>query len=293
MDCREVQQWLLSADDVCPAAWPPGPAAKHLAECAECRQFAARLSDLEQAWREMPIGTQCEQSQQAFVERLAARPAEPRVSRRSLLQRLVWASAASLLAGAGGWLLFEERRAEASDALVDSLLDWNLRLTRATSADERARLYAQTAPQLASAVADARLPAEQSALAGEMLETGRWLAEHRDPLAEAARLDDLADRLLRMARAAEKKGKYQRMNRLLAQYNRAMETGIDVNLQRAQSPTARDAAKQQKLDRMLSGWEGRAEELARIEPTAPDPTRKEIQRALRFHQKHRKKVEKL
>lgn len=292
MDCREVQQWLLSADDVRSAGWASEPAAEHLAGCAACRQFAAGLADLEQSWRSLPLGPECERSKHDFLQRLAARPVESRVSRRGLLRRVAAASAASLLAGAGGWLLVENRRAEASDALVDSLLEWNLRLTRADSDDERTRMYAASAPALTSAVAGANLPAEQSLLAGEMLETGRWLAGHRDPLAEAARLDELADRLLRMARAAERKGKYQRMNRLLDQYNRAMETGIDLNLRRAQNPAARDAFKQQKLDRLLARWEGRLAELTRIEPTAPEPTRKEIRRALNFHQKHRKKVDK-
>jgi len=293
MDCREVQDWLLSADDVRPEAWGQGPAAEHLSGCAECRQLAERLAGLEQAWRAIPLGPQCEQAKRRFLEQVAPRVAERRLSRRRLIERFAVASAASVLAGAGAWLFFENRRADASDDLVDSLLDWNLRLTQAGSADERSRVYSESGRSLEEAVARFRLPSEHSLLAAEMLENGKWLASHRDPLGEAARFDDVAGRLLRMARAAEKKGKYQRMNRLLDQYNRAMESGIDLNLVRAETSAATDARRQQKLQRLLDTWDDRVAELARIDETAPEPTRKRVQRALNNHQKQRKKAGKI
>lgn len=295
MNCREVQDWLLSAEDVRPEAWTAGPAAGHLAECAECRAYADRLAGLEQAWREIPLPGQCESSKQAFLDRLATRPAEEPVTRRRLLARVAWASAASLLGGAGGWLFLENQQAKASDDLVGSLLDWNLRLTRAESDAERARLYAESGPRLESAVVRSHLPAEHSRLAAEMLENGRWLASHRDPLGEALRFDRLADRLFRMAQAAEANGKYRRMARLLDQYGQALENGLDFNLQREERAAARDVHRQQKLQqklqRMLDGWDGRMRELARFEETVPDSTRKEIQRAIKVYQKHRKKAE--
>lgn len=289
MDCREVQDWLLKADDVRPEACSHGPAADHLRACADCRRFAERVAGLEQAWRAIPLPPQCHRAKQALLDRLTPHPAEKPISRRGLLRRCALASAATVLAGAGGWLFFESRQAEASDDLVDSLLDWNLRLTRANSPDQRCRLYAQDAPRLESAVAKGHLPAEHSLLAATMLENGRWLADHRDPLGEADRFDDLADRLLRMAHAAEKKGKYQRMNRLLSQYGRAITSGIDLNLDRAEDLAARDARHQQKLQRLLSRYDERTQELSALGQSAPEPTRKEIQQALKLHHKRRKK----
>jgi hypothetical protein len=289
MDCREVQDWLLAAEDVRPEACCRGPVADHLRDCADCRALAERLAGLEHAWRAIPLSDGCHRAKQAFLDRLAPTPAAKPISRRSLLQRVAAASAATALAGAGAWLLLGSRQAEASDDLVDSLLDWNLRLTHADSADLRRQLYAQDGPRLESAVATGHLPAEQSLLAVAMLDNGRWLVDHRDPLDEADRFDDLADHLLRMAHAAEKKGNYQRMNRLLGQYGRAISSGIDLNLDRADTSTARDARHRQKLQRLLSRYDQRTEELAAFGQAAPEPTRKEIQRALKLHQKHRKK----
>jgi hypothetical protein len=285
MDCREFQDWLLTADDVRPAAWPPGPAAEHVAGCADCRRFAARLADLEQAWRALPVDPQCARAKQAFLARLAPAPAAKPVTRRTLLRRVAWASAASLLAGTGGWLFLENQQANASDELLGSLLDWNLRLTQADSVAERNRLFTEAAPRLESAVSRSSLSEEHSQLAGLMLENGRWMAAHCDPVGEAARFDNLANRLLHLAQTAEQKGRYRRMNRLLQQYNRATESGINLNLERAEAKAASNAEQQQALKRLYTGWDGRTEQLNHIERTAPEPARQEIQRARRFHLK--------
>jgi hypothetical protein len=290
MDCREVCDLLLAAEDVGADALARGPLAEHLAQCDACRGFAARLEDLERAWRAIPLGPECEQAKQAFLARLAASPATKPITRRRLLRRLVLASAASLLAGAGGWLFVENRQAEASDALLDSLLDWNLKLTQADSDEKRTQLYAEGAGQLESAIAHSHLPAEHSQVAAAMLENGKWLAAHRDPMREATRFDSLAHRLLGMARAAERRGKYQRMNRLMDQYNRAMERGFDLNVQRAETVAATDAERKQELQQLFTGWDGRVEELTQIEKSAPEPARKQAQRALRTLLTRRKKV---
>ncbi len=286
MNCQEFRNWLLMADDVRPAAWPPGPASEHLATCADCRQFTTRLADVEQAWRALPVDPQCEQAKQVFLARLAPTPAPRPVTRRTLLRRLVWASAASLLAAGGGtWLFLGNQPADASDELLGSLLEWNLRLTQADSVDERSRLFTEAAARLESAVSRSSLSAEHSQLADLMLENGRWMAAHCDPVGEAARFDNLACRLLHLAQTAEQKGRYRRMNRLLQQYNRATENGIKLNLERAEAKTAPNAEQQQEIKRLYTGWDGRMEQLTHIEPTAPEPARQEIQRARRFHLK--------
>jgi len=288
MNCQEFQNWLLLADDVRPEAWPPGPASAHLAGCADCRQFTARLASLEQAWRTLPVDPQCAQAKQVFLERLTPMPAPRPVRRRTLLRRLVWASAASLFAAGGGaWLFLGNQQADASDELLGSLLDWNLRLTQAESVDERSRLFTEAAERLESAVSHSSLSEEHSQLAEIMLENGRWMAAHCDPVGEAARFDNLADHLLRLAQAAEQKGRYRRMNRFLEQYNRATESGIELNLERAEVAAASNTRQQQELDRLYTGWDGRMRHLSHIEPSAPEPARKEIQRARRFHLKRR------
>jgi hypothetical protein len=297
MNCREVQDWLLECDDPRPEScgWPA--AAAHLQTCEACRLLATQLAQLEEAWRSLPLPVEAERAKAAFLERLCQpaglrpRPA-PAVSRRRVLQWCVASTASLLAVGAGGWLLLDQREARATEDLLDRLVDWNLRLSRAPSQAERSQLYLEQADQLRLVLRGAKLPPDQSRLAEDFLENGAWLVQHQEPAVEAGRFDSLADRLLQLARAAGASGNHKRMNRLLGQYNGVLESGIEVNVERAEASGTLDFEHQQKLERLALGDADRIQQLASLLTSTPDASRKEIQRALRLHQKHAKKYPK-
>jgi len=294
MECRQVQDWLLDAEDPRPEACGCAPVAGHLQSCEACRALAGRLAALERLWRSLPAPPEAERTKAVFLERLrepvVARARPPRsVSRRRLLQWCA-ASAAGLLAvGGGGWLLLMQREAQAADDLVDRLVDWNLRLTCAESEDERSRIYAEQAEQLRLALDQARLSPDQAEIAEELLRNGAWLVVTHDPVVEADRFDTLADRLLQLARAAESAGNHKRMNRLIRQYSRLLESGIDLNVERAETQKTLDFDHQRKLERLALSDADHMRQLASLLETTPDASRKEIQRALGIHGKHARK----
>lgn len=290
MNCRQVQDRLLEAEDPRPDSCGATAIAGHLKSCDACRAFADRLVELEEAWRSLPEAAAAERAKAAFLERLDARAAPitppPRpISRRRALRWCATAAASLLAAGAGAWLLLTQREARAADDLLDRLVDWNLRLTQAQSEAERSRLYHEQAERLRSALDGANLAADQAALAEDFWRNGAWLVAHCDAVAEADRFDSLADRLLQLARAAGTGGNHRRMNRLLRQYNRVLEAGVDLNVERAEALGTLDFEHQRKLERLALRDADRVQQLASLLEATPDASRKEIQRALRLHVK--------
>lgn len=293
MDCRNAQDWLLQAEDAWPDSRHAPEVAAHLRTCRDCRLLARRLETLAEAWQAVPLPEESEAAKRAFLDRLASprpRPAPPERPTRRRFLRWCAASAASVLAvGAGGWLLVSDRQARAADELLDQLVDWNLHLTQAQSEAERSQVYADQAEQLQSAVDSLRVPEEQKTVAQSLLETGAWLAVRRDPIDEADRFHGLADRLLQLARTAEVRGNVRRMDRFLSQYNRVVESGIDVNVDRLEASGALDFEHQRKLERLALRDAQHLRQLATLLETAPGVSRAEIERALRRQKKRAKK----
>jgi hypothetical protein len=185
--------------------------------------------------------------------------------------------------GTGTWLVVSEREARAADGLVDQLVDWNLDLTLAQSESERNRVYARQAERFRSALSTASLPEEQRSLAQELLENGSWLVTHQDPAAEADRFGSLSEELLQLAQSAGARGNARRMNKLLRQYNRVLESGIDLNVQRAEASNALDGKRRAKLDRLALRDADHLQQLASLWEAAPGAARKEIERAVGLH----------
>lgn len=292
MNCGQVQTWLLEAADPRPESCVVGAIAAHLQTCSSCRLLARQLADLEQTWRSLPTSEEVEKGKLRFLDRLAVGTlpmtlGEPRISRRSMIGWFA-ASAASLLAvGTGTWLLFPAGQAQGSDDLLDHLVDWNLQLTEAGSEEERSRLYAEKAGPLQAQLKKANLPADQVELAEEFLENGTWLVSHQDPVIEADRFDNLADRLLHQAHTVGTRGNHRRMHRLLQQYNRVLESGTGLNLDRAEKLSVLDNEHQGKLERLVLGDPERMKLLESLKEKVPEASRKEIEKALGIYQKRK------
>jgi hypothetical protein len=294
MDCREVQDRLLRTDDLQSESCGSADADEHLESCADCRTLRSRLMALEQAWRELPLPGQSEQAKAAFLARLpelAAAAVLPgrHTSRRRLLRWVAAVAASLLIVGVGVWVFHGGQEAQASDDLLDELLDWNLRLTQAQSPDERSEVYAREAGLLRSAIDRARLSREQADVAKALLENGRWLAGHQDPASAAERFDGLAGRLLELAREAGEKGNYKRMNCLLKQYSLVVQSGVDPNVASTEASGALDLENQRRLEKLVLRDAEHVRELASLLEKAPDASRKEIARALGVHDKKPKK----
>lgn len=292
MHCPEVQEWLLQADAPYPESCASAEIAEHLDRCEACRGLAQQLSELEQAWRALPLPPGAEQARATFLARwsdASPQPAPATLSRRALLQH--WTVAASALAAAGvsAWLLIPGQEALGSSDLVDQLLDWNLALTRAQSTAERQQLHAKEAAQLEAAIQRASLPADEAALATELWKNGSWLTAGSHPVAEAAKFDELAGRLLSLASAAQDKGETKSLNRYLRQYGRAVETGVNLNWQRAEASGTLDLDRQHRLERVILNDAARMRQLETLLGKSPQASRKEIRRALGIHHKHRRR----
>jgi hypothetical protein len=303
MDCRQAKDWLLDAE----FPWPESPesvdVARHLERCDACRLVARQLNALEETWRTIPLPPAAERAKAEFLARLpdlelaamSEEQSDPvasasraqgrptgRLSRRSWLLGGATAVAGCVAVGAGLWTVLGTTDAQASDALLADLVDWNLRLTEAQSEDDRRQLFAEGATRLRSAVNETRQSDEQTELGNALLENGTWLGTHHDPVTEAARFDGLAERLLELACEARRRKAYRQMNRLLEQYNRLKELGINPNVDLAEASGALDFDHQKNLERILLSDKKRLAVLNSLLKETPHASRQEIERALKL-----------
>lgn len=298
MDCRQVQDELLHSDDP-RAALSDAHMGPHLSGCAACRVLAQQLVALEDAWRSLPVPPDAEPSKQAFLSRLA--PTErppPNASparrgrwrpRRHVLEWCAGAAASLSILVAGVWFFLGGTAGlEADDDPIERLVDWNLRVTQTPSETERQRLCEEEIAQWQTMLSKSRLPEEQRALAVALVENGKWLAANKDPLSAADRFDTLADQLLQQAQAGSA-GNQRRTSRLLAQYDRILETGVSQNVERVDPAGTLNVENQQKLERLTLGDPQRIQKLESMLDKAPRSAKKPIKHALGLHKKHAEK----
>src|SRR5262249_21631097 len=170
--------------------------------------------------------------------------------------------------------------AQASPDLVGQLIEWNLDLSQAESADERSQIFADQAAKLKAALQKTNLPPEDRELAETLWENGAWLAENEDPLAEADRFTAVADRLVEMMHTANKKGNNRALKRFAPHYGQVAENGIDANLEKIRASGVLDGERNRNLERIVRRNEKRRQALAELLERTPDASRKEIDQAL-------------
>jgi hypothetical protein len=285
MDCRQAKELLLQCDD--PAALA-GELAAHCQSCAACTACGQEIDKIEQAWRAFPIPPAAERAKAAFLHKLAGRVTPPArfVMRRPALQRGAVAAMVLAAAGLGVLLLLPAPQAHASPDVLTHLIDWNLALTQAETPAQRQRLFSDRAAPLTTAVAEAKLPHAEQALARTLLENGAWLVAHPDPAAAAERFDDVADRLLEdITRAARRKDS-GRLKRFAEHYRRVVALGVQGNVDRAEAAGTVTRKRFKQIERSVRRDKERAEKLAELLERAPEASRKEICRALELPRKH-------
>jgi len=307
VDCRQVQDWLLQAEDAHPVRCDAPAVATHLRRCAPCRGLAGRLVRLEDAWRDFPLPAGADQARAAFVQRVPDRPLPRHPARPPLLRFLTgrrWAVAALLLLTTGvGFLLMLPpqqtreggsrlaRQVEKTPDVVERLVAWNLDLAQAPAPAERKHLYAAQVASLKAAVQQAELPANDRALADTLIENGTWLADNDDPVAEADRFNEVADQLLTRMDAATDRKDVPRLNRLADIYRRVADQGVAANIEEAVATGPLEGERQKQLEQTIQRDAGRAKKLAKLLERAPEASHTQIRQALdrRKHPGHKMK----
>lgn len=288
--CEQTRDWLLHAEDASRESCPSPDLGEHLKSCYACGQLATEIKMMEQAWRTMPVPPACHQAQAAFLRQLAQRKptVAPVVHKLRFRPRLSpWAVAAMLLltAGLAGWLFLPDNQVRAADDVVGRLIEWNLDLAQASTLEARNRLYATQQPALHAAVRQEELPAEDRVLAESLLDNGVTLVSLVDPMGEADRFTDLADRVLDRADSAAKKGNSNETTRLVVHYRRLVEKGINANLDKVRASPALDGDKKRRLDKHLLRDEKRLKKLETLLDQAPEASRREIRRTMEVSRK--------
>jgi hypothetical protein len=276
MDCPAARDWLLQAE------WPgrlddgPDGLAEHVVRCPACQRLVSRLARLEVEHRARALPTGAEQARDRI---LAALPAWPPPSQRRLV-RATWAlaAAAGVLAVGALWLAWPASTPRGD--VVDQLITWNLDLTGAPEASDRLQMHHRQAEPLRLAVRQADLSEGDRDLAEALLQTGAILAADADPMTQADRFDELADRLLALIDAATSKKDARQLHKLADYYRRIAEKGIDANLDRAGQEAPLKGERKKKRDRVRKQQAARAARLKRLLERAPESAREEIRRAL-------------
>jgi hypothetical protein len=289
MDCRTAREILMFDAPGSTGEPLPVEVADHLTRCPECAMLRGDLARLDESWRAIPLPPGVETAREDFLRRFRE-TAGPRklARRRRTLPR--WAIAATVLLaiGVGAGLFMRPRPVAASSDVVDRLVDWNLSLAHAPSAVERERIYASHASLFADEVEKASLPDDDRDLVRSLLEEAPGLVREPDPLVEADRFDELADKLLARMNRAARGGDTPRFDHSAALYRRVAELGIESKLEVLESSVSLDFDKQRRLERLVLRDEGRMNKLVELLERVPDSSRKQIKRALGIKRRPKK-----
>lgn len=232
MLCDAARDRLLTADD---PARPDADLAEHLDGCESCRALAADLAGLEAAVRDWPTPPSVVARRDAFLTGLAP-TVPPRVRVRHIAAAFAALAAMVIVAVAAVAVLRPPRPdapavVQGDPALVEDLVEWNLKLTEADEPADRTKLLRDRLPELQAKVESARLSADDRVLAEQLLAHGQKLGSGTDPVDEAEGFHDLADTLLvRLDTAADDPSRSVALAKL---YSQVVDRGVDVNLERA------------------------------------------------------------
>jgi hypothetical protein len=213
----------------------------------------------------------------AFLRRLAATPARP-AARRADSPR--WAVAALMLLafGLASLIVLPGNPARASSDVVDRLIDWNLNLTDAGGHADAATRFAAAEPALSADLN--RLAGGEREFAEALLDHGRWLAAHDDPVEAATRMHDVADRLFEKLRKAAARGDARQSQQFARNYQRVTERGLDANLDRAAALATLTPEQKKRLDRLERKAAERQQMIAELQEKMPAASKKELRKAL-------------
>jgi hypothetical protein len=295
MDCDRAQEILLLSDDPAGAVGRDAALAQHVGGCADCQSLVARLGRIEAVAAALPAVVEgSEEAKARTLERVRATertPATLRLRRPIFLRpAVIGAVAAALVVGIGitAWMWPAAREAR-QQAVVEELIDFDQAMAEA-SPQEREQLYAEQAPVLRSAVERAPLSAEERRLAKSVLETSATAPS--DPVAQAERLNDLSELILRQigpAAAANDDLALQRLGRRFGKVQRGIRAHLDDRKDADVAPE-RSLQQAQRLERMemvRQRQEEARKRLQRLAERSPERAQKVLQRMLENERQRR------
>lgn len=288
MDCSHVRTWFLDAEDLRPENAPSVELREHMSYCTDCAAFVSQLTRLEQAWRDLEVPAEADVTRRAFLDHLPQPTVMPRQPRQRPPARQRWLVAALLFVSIGlaTWHLVPAPQAVASPALIEELIDWNLHLAQTPSLSERSQIYANRQGQLRLAVFRSRLPVEERALADLLLANGSWLVANDDPLDEAERFSNVADRLVKRIESAVRRNEHDAADQYALLQSRVVKRGVSIKLVRLEGPAAQNVELKRRLEKVLLGDFHRQKQLDELLERTPDLKRKAIRKewALGHHE---------
>lgn len=308
MHCQEVQYLLLqselnqAADGV--VSRFTGDAAPHVAEhvsqCVACSQLARKLRRLETAVRSLPAppgltdsrhrfeaSLQVKNRKTALVAALPPYTARRRsVPRRSSLiwriadSRLTAAALLMLVIGGGIWSYQARLRQVAeSEEAIDKLVEWNLRLAKSESSDERHEFYAASAEALKQRTTRAPLDAGDRRQANALIQNGAFLADNADPLAEADRFSDVADIMINKM-TTEASHSPEMLEHLSQNYLSVINQGIQKNLDRAEAAAVKTPKNEQQLQKIDQRYARMQSKIEALIQNSPPDSHQQLRKAL-------------
>lgn len=175
---------------------------------------------------------------------------------------------------------------ESGPEIVEQLVGWNLEIAQAQTPAERQAIYDIQAVNMKGLLTNSKLSQEDRELAQTLVETGAWLTNNNDPMAEAERFGAIADKLLARLDSATTAKDNRRLTKFADTYRRVTEVGVSGNIERAFSASSMDPKHKLKLDYLIAGDNSRAKKLEELLERHPDASWKVVHRALKGH-RHR------
>ncbi|HEV3384305.1 MAG TPA: hypothetical protein VG097_05785 [Gemmata sp.] len=210
-------------------------------------------------------------------------------AKRSFSKRGRWTAAAVLACVAFGLSVFAflmlspAREAEAGPEVVEQLVGWNLDIAQAQTHDERRSIFDTRAESMKGLLKTSRLSQEDRELGQSLVDNGAWLTDNDDPMAEAERFGEIADKLLARLDTATGTNDNKRIIKYADSYSRLTEFGVSMNLERAMAKLPHDPKRKNKIDHLIAGDASRARKLDDMLERHPDSSTKALHRARKAH----------
>lgn len=301
MKCEQAQDELLASAGFDPSDGLPSGLIEHVSRCATCQALLEKLRRLDTAARALPVPApviSASEARSILLSQMAIEsgsPAKPPNRRSWWAHCLVmprWAAAVfvALSVGIGVWLanapgeLGNEARAD--ESLLPDLVNWNVLLSELSELPQRQAVYTQRATDLSDRFRQSRLEPTDREIVEALLANGSWLRDHNDPIDEAGRFNDLADRLSEGVRATNPRAAEDRMSIMTHAYATIVEQGLNASLDSAKSRTDLTSYQTQKLEDVASRASKHLAHMENLLDRVPPAARKGIQRAIDAQNKH-------